>query len=288
MFSAGGNRGQTIPSGGYDRYGNLVTINVSKCSAPALSLTADTYNHVSGNTYDAAGEVTNDGLTSYTWDAVGRTTAAGSTAYTFDGNGRRVEKSSGTLYWYGAGGSVLAETDSSGNTTNEYIFFGGRVARRDGSGNVYYYFTDRLGSSRTVTNATGSICYDADFYPFGGELAFSNTCAQNYKFAGMERDPESGLDHTMLRQYTSNLGRWLSPNPVAGNAVNPQSLNRYAYALNNPTGPWPSPDLLAGRGTGPQPGPRVYANAINSPKGIVGSSQASRRQATRAEIHHAK
>jgi RHS repeat-associated protein len=175
-----------------------------------------------------------------------------------------------------------------GNTTNEYIFFGGRVARRDSSGNVYYYFADRLGSSRTVTNATGSICYDTDFYPFGSDLAFSNTCAQNYKFAGMERDPEDGLDHTTLRQYTSNLGRWLSPNPVAGSAVNPQSLNRYAYALNNPTGPWASPDLLAGRGTDPQPGPRVYANAINSPKGIVGSSQASRRQATRAEIHHAK
>ena len=66
------------------------------------------------------------------------------------------------------------------------------------------------------------------------------------------RDPEDGLDHTTLRQYTSNLGRWLSLNPVAGSAVNPKSLNRYAYALNNPTGPWPSPDLLAGRGTGPR------------------------------------
>ncbi len=33
-----------------------------------------------------------------------------------------------------------------------------------------------------------------------------------------------------LRHY-----RWLSPDPVAGDILNPQSLNRYAYVLNNPT-----------------------------------------------------
>ncbi len=51
----------------------------------------------------------------------------------------------------------------------------------------------------------------------------------------MERDAESGLDHTLNRKYSSNLGRWLSPDPKAGNITNPQSLNRYAYVLNNPT-----------------------------------------------------
>jgi hypothetical protein len=30
-------------------------------------------------------------------------------------------------------------------------------------------------------------------------------------------------------------GRWLTPDPLGGNITNPQSLNRYAYALNNPT-----------------------------------------------------
>ncbi len=176
-----------------------------------------------------------DGTYSYTWDAEGRQTTAAGVTYAYDGDGRRVEKSSGTLYWYGAGGSVLADTDTSGNTTNEYIFFdGGRIARRDGSGNVYYYFADPIGSSRTITNATGSLCYDADFYPFGGEVTFSNTCGQNYKFAGMERDSETGHDHTMSRQYASNLGRWVSPDPLGGAISNPQSLNRYAYVVNNP------------------------------------------------------
>ncbi len=162
------------------------------------------------------------------------TSGAGVT-YAYDGDGERVEDSSPTLYWYGMGGRVLAETDTSGDTVNEYIFFDGRrIARRDASGNVYYYSGNALGSA-TITTATGTVCYDADFYPFGGELTFTNTCGQSYKFAGMRRDATTGLDHTRFRQYSSNLGRWYSPDPLGGEVMNPQSLNRYAYVDNNPT-----------------------------------------------------
>ncbi len=31
------------------------------------------------------------------------------------------------------------------------------------------------------------------------------------------------------------MTRWLSPDPLGGQISNPQSLNRYSYALNNPT-----------------------------------------------------
>jgi uncharacterized protein RhaS with RHS repeats len=34
---------------------------------------------------------------------------------------------------------------------------------------------------------------------------------------------------------TPSQGRWLSPDPVGGDPTNPQTLNRYAYVLNNPT-----------------------------------------------------
>jgi RHS repeat-associated protein len=146
-----------------------------------------------------------------------------------------VERSSGAYYWLSPSGLVLAGTDTPGNTVNEYVFFGGmRIARRDPSGNVYYYFGNALGSA-TITNASGSICYDADFYPFGGELTFTNTCSQNYKFTGMERDVETGNDHAWFRNYEQNLGRWMSPDPLGGDITNPQSLNRYAYVMNSPT-----------------------------------------------------
>jgi RHS repeat-associated protein len=221
---------------GYDRYANLTTITVTKCTAPMLSLSVNTQNRItnSGFSYDAAGDMTADGTYSYTWNGESQLSTVAGVTYIYDGDGRRVKKSSGTLYWYGAGAVPLAETDLSGNTVNEYILFArGRIARRDSAGNVYYYFGDHLGSSRSITNATGTICYEADFYPFGGERVLSNTCGQNYKFAGMERDSETGEDHTWFRQYASNLGRWLSPDPVAGDITNPQSLNRYAYVLNN-------------------------------------------------------
>src|SRR2546422_676462 len=144
----------------------------------------------------------------FTYDELNRLTSTAGVSYTYDGDGKRVKKSNGTLYWNDLSGTPLAETDHSGNTTNEYIFFaGGRIARRDGSGHVSYYFGDHLGSSRGITQSDGTLCYDADFYPFGGELNFLNTCGQNYKFAGMERDSESGLDHTLFRQYTPTQGR---------------------------------------------------------------------------------
>jgi hypothetical protein len=81
-----------------------------------------------------------------------------------------VQKSSGKLYWYGSGSEILDESDATGNVTSEYIFFGGkRLARRVvSSGQIQYYFADHLGSSRIVTDASGNILDDADFYPFGG------------------------------------------------------------------------------------------------------------------------
>ena len=54
------------------------------------------------------------------------------------------------------------------------------------------------------------------------------------KFTGKERDAESGLDYFGARHFSSAMGRFLSPDPLAGHLINPQSLNRYTYVLNNP------------------------------------------------------
>lgn len=40
---------------------------------------------------------------------------------------------------------------------------------------------------------------------------------------------------TPNRIYSGNYGRWLSPDPLGGDITDPQSLNRYAYVMNNPT-----------------------------------------------------
>jgi RHS repeat-associated protein len=225
----------------YDRYGNLTAMTNSAtgqgCAALySMSMTANSYNQLSGLSYDASGNTTSDGSFSYTWNGEGLLQSAGSTTYTYDGDDKRVEKSSGVYYWFSPDGSPLAETNASGATLNEYVYFGGaRTARRDSSGNVYYYFSDPVGTARLMYNATsGAVCYDADYTPFGQELAYTTSCTQNYKFTGMERDTETENDHTWFREYEFGLGRWLGPDRLSGDVSNPQSLNRYAYVLNNP------------------------------------------------------
>jgi RHS repeat-associated protein len=61
------------------------------------------------------------------------------------------------------------------------------------------------------------------------------------RFTGKERDSESGNDYFGARYYASSMGRFMSPDwsgtPVAvpwANFTNPQSLNLYSYAGNNP------------------------------------------------------
>jgi RHS repeat-associated protein len=239
---------------GYDAWGNLLTSTISGpsgCSEPApLNVPATAANQISGYCYDAAGNLLVQGTCptgsnptyTYKYDSENHLISAAGVNYSYDGDGKRVQKSSGTIYWYGASSDPLDETDLTGSTTNsaffEYIFFDGeRIARRDYQNNVSYYFADHLGTSRIVTNSAGAILDDSDFYPFGVERPVLSTSGNHYKFTGKERDSESGLDNLKKRYYGSNLGRLMSADPVFFQAemlTDPQRFNEYAYARNNP------------------------------------------------------
>jgi RHS repeat-associated protein len=154
--------------------------------------------------------------------------------------GRRVQKAGGdastAIAWYDTKGHLLAETDASGNLTNEYIYFGGRrIARREASGTVLYYFNDRMQTNRAMTDSTGHVQQMSEFYPFGGEKVITGTLDNRFKFAGKRRDSETGLDHSPHRMYEQSIGRWLAVDRGRMHLGNPQSLNRYALVLNNPT-----------------------------------------------------
>jgi len=233
----------------YDAWGNLLskTPTANRCSGENLTLTATASNQLQGYGYDAAGNMIHDLATgtSYIYDQENRITGAAGFTYTYDAHGNRVEKSNGStgaLYWYMTPG-IMAESDLSGNLQSEYIFFSGkRVARKDfSSGNVSYYFSDRLKGASVITDATGSIKSESDYYPWGGELQFANSDPNHYKYGGHERDPETGLDYQGARYYSNPLGRFLTPDWAAdpvpvpfANIANPQTFNQYAYVANNP------------------------------------------------------
>lgn len=235
----------------YDPWGNLTSVTVTQGTAPALSVAVNANNQLAGSpyTYDAAGNMLAEAVNTYTWNAEGKMASVtcslyGSANYVYDGDGdgHRVEKSTGKLYWYGTDGNVLSESNLSGNITDDYIFFGGqRIARVDAQGNVDYYLADSLGSAGVVADASGNILDDCDFLPFGGERCVTSSSGNAYRFTGKERDPESKLDHFYARNYSSQYGRFVSPDgsrepkplPYA-DLSDPQTLNLYSYVANNP------------------------------------------------------
>jgi RHS repeat-associated protein len=223
---------------GMDRYGNLNTINVTKCSAPTLSLAFNNNQITNTNfAYDAAGNMKHDGSQPYTWNAENQLITAAGVTYTYHGDGWRVKSSNGTLFWRGAscGNPILTETDLNGNNPQEFIYLAGRhIATRQGS-TVYYFFDDQLGSGRVLTNSTGVTQQESDYYPYGGEIVVTNSVDNRYKFSGKRRDTETGFDYSLYRMYYPNLGVWMSADPVKGNAGNPQSQDLYPYVQNNPT-----------------------------------------------------
>ncbi|MBZ5489706.1 MAG: hypothetical protein LAO76_02095 [Acidobacteriia bacterium] len=233
---------------GYDAWGNLQKAPMGSLSGENLQHAGDTDNHLTGYSYDAAGNMLNDGINSFTYsyDAENRIITAGPTTYTYDADGRRVKKSTGINYWYGPTGAVLAETDSNGAWTF-YIFFAGqRLARNvpqpsPSPADIKYYISDHLHSTAMFVDKAGTsaaILDDNDFTPWGGLVSGvgKSTSDNTLKFTGKYRDPESQLDYFGARYYSSALGRWMRPDrPFSDQtAVNPQSWNLYVYAQNNP------------------------------------------------------
>ncbi|MGH9556903.1 MAG: RHS repeat domain-containing protein [Terriglobales bacterium] len=226
----------------YDIWANLLSKTVTKCTAETLTVAVNTNNRITsaGFTYDAVGNMTNAGAGVMTYDAENRLINAAGVNYVYDGDGHRVMKSSGKLYWYEPDGTLIAESDLAGTWTIEHMYFNGkRVARRElvPGYSLRYHFSDHLGSASVVTNVSGTVKDESDYYPYGGERVITNQDPNQYKFTGSERDGESGLDYFVARYHSSNLGRFASPDdPLLDQSqAAPQSWNLYSYVRNIPT-----------------------------------------------------
>jgi RHS repeat-associated protein len=217
------------------------------CSTEPLSMSASIKNQLVGISYDAAGNVLNDGNgNTPTYDAENRIVTDAGYTYSYDADGARLEKamgSTGIMYWLGTGGQVLTETDLTGTINEEYVYLNGaRIARVDRpSGMAHLYFSNHLGSASVITDINGNIENQTDYCPYGGICYTSGSDPNRYKFTGKERDSESNLDNFGARYFTSNIGRFFTPDWAdRATAVpyaifgDPQSLNLYGYVRNNP------------------------------------------------------
>lgn len=106
-----------------------------------------------------------------------------------------------------------------------------------GDETTYYFLNDHLGSVEAVLDDEGNVIERRDYLPYGEERYVHeelNSPDTVQGFAGKELDDELGLNYYGARYYDSVTGRFISADPWEGNLEDPQSLNKYSYARNNP------------------------------------------------------
>lgn len=226
----------------YDRYGNRLQQNAPQ-GGPAPQYLFDNNNRISGSgvTYDALGNVLTDGLgNTYTYDAESRlikvVNSVGTYNYTYNAEGQRV-KTNAAEYLYDLSGRAITLFDPTSGVWNfGEIYAGGRHLATYSGSTTNFLHTDWLGTKRVMSNLSGTNSQTCTSLPFGDAQSCTGTEWSFNHFTDDIHDSESNLEHTWFRQLSGTQGRWASPDPYLGSMDlgNPQSFNRYVYALNNP------------------------------------------------------
>ncbi|MBZ5509013.1 MAG: FG-GAP-like repeat-containing protein [Acidobacteriia bacterium] len=237
---------------GYDPYGNRTNETPQSDTSPNALVPSNQIamipgtNWATGLSYDASGNTTNDGLNALVYDGeshvISSASAGVTTNYVSDAGGVRVRKcqpncttpTSSTVYIF-SGNEPIAEYDNGAPAnapSREFVYSpAGLLASLDASG-TKYHLRDHL-SPRMITDSAGNTAGQQGHFPFG-ELWYSSNTTTKRRFTNYENDPESGNDYAMARFYINRLCRFNSPDALGGTIADPRSLNRYAYASNDP------------------------------------------------------
>jgi len=206
----------------HDVLGNLVTMPAAD-GVGTVSMTYLDQGHI-GTLTDAAGVVWK-----YYYDADGKrrikAKTAGGAATEPDGQGG-VRLVADRSYYFYEGENLICQQDI------------GALVQDESQYEPKFLLLDHLGSTRAelVFDPVSLAPQIQEFYdlmPYG-EVIDPPTMQENVLFTGKSRDIESGLDNLGARSYSSAFCRFPSVDPLTGSARNPQSWNRYSYAVNNP------------------------------------------------------
>ncbi|MCB9432689.1 MAG: PKD domain-containing protein [Ardenticatenaceae bacterium] len=184
------------------------------------------------HTYSAAGTYT---VTLTVSNTVGSDTATGTvTVLNSVANTAKVVR----RISYRFGGQVVATRvvaeDENGQLIDNPAFTG-----------LFYVHGDHLGSATALSygqdrpTLQGTLVPDsvARFLPFGGYRGAkpqTNPAVSDRGFTGHKHNDDLGLVYMNARYYVPYINRFLSPDTIVPNREDPQSLNRYSYARNNP------------------------------------------------------
>jgi RHS repeat-associated protein len=179
----------------------------------------------------------------YEWDAENRLLAINyvgtdeRSEFLLDGYGRRstvVEKHAGkheaTRVFIWSNFNVVEERELGGSVGRRYFDNGMQISENNNL-SVRLFARDHLGSIRSILSPSNDLRSATNFDPWGRPtLAFGQFDESSLGFAGHWLHGTSGLVAAPFRLYSTQIGRWLSRDPIgiAG------GLNIYAYVRNGP------------------------------------------------------
>jgi RHS repeat-associated protein len=185
--------------------------------------------------YDKDGNMRSGSNRTLTYDSEGRLTGvltpSGATAIVYDESGQRVKLTThGVTTTYGG---VLEECRA--NQCSRYVQAGDRiVAKINASKGVIYYGLDYQLSVVSLTDGHGKLVGRLAYGAYGDLVASQGSESNAKRYTSQEFDTSTGLYFYQSRYYDPVLARFVQPDAYVPFASNPQNLNRYAYALNNP------------------------------------------------------
>lgn len=218
-------------------------------------------------TYDRNDRLLSDGTFNYTWDANGnlisKSDGVTTETYAYDSQYRliRMERTGPapltvsyeydfdnllaartvngvrtTFVWDRQSGpypELLEQRDAQGALLVRYEHGNAALTEiHSASGQTSFAVTDQLGTVRALAAADGSVQETLSFDAFG--RLRDGALHEDIGFTGDFTDSATGLVYMQNRWYAPNLARFISRDSVDGNPALTNSLNRYAYSLDNP------------------------------------------------------
>ena len=229
----------------YDAARNMTELNGDGTNSLAYSTNGDS-------------ELTSDPAGAFAYNPLGERTSftpTGGTATTYsydaDQNLTQVATPSATVgYVYNGSGQLMSSTKGSTTTDftwddtastprllqagSEYYIYGpdGEPIEQINGSTVQYLHQDQIGSTRLITNSSGTVGGSYTYSPYGDVTSYtagtgSDTTLLGY--AGQYTDPTTHLEYNQARWYDPNTGQFMVIDPKVATTWQP-----YGYANDNP------------------------------------------------------